>query len=122
MERCREYLAEDPASRRGIWRENGGKLLLERSLNDLQSSVAKFQVAFEGEMPDGIVPEGIRLLHDEKMGRVHTLIIEGDAELARAELAKLRPVILDVLPLTLEEIFIYEIGGADYDFEESILV
>ena len=102
---------EDVCDHVGILK--GGKLLLEHSLDELQGNVSKFQIAFNGEVP--ALPEGIRLLHDEQMGRVHTLIIEGDSEAARAEFLKLEPVLLDVLPLSLEEIFIYEIGGADHE-------
>ena len=102
---------EDVCDHVGILK--GGKLLLEHSLDELQGNVSKFQIAFNGEVP--ALPEGIRLLHDEQMGRVQTLIIEGDSEAARAEFLKLEPVLLDVLPLSLEEIFIYEIGGADHE-------
>ena len=107
---------EDVCDHVGIMKN--GKLLLESPLDALQGNVSKFQIAFDGALP--ALPEGIRLLHDEQMGRVHTLIIEGGTEEAKTELEKLRPVLLDVLPLSLEEIFIYEIGGAEHDFEENV--
>ena len=107
---------EDVCDHVGIMNE--GKILIERSLSDLQGSVTKVQVAFEGELPQ--LPEHLQLLHQTKSGRVHTLIVKGaQQEVARA-LGAMNPILLDVLPLTLEEIFIYELGGVDYAVKDFL--
>ncbi|MCR5273143.1 MAG: ABC transporter ATP-binding protein [Lachnospiraceae bacterium] len=97
---------------------NKGHVLVERSLNDLQSSITKIQVAFESEMPP--IPHGLELLHKVSTGRVHTLILKGEPKEAEMKLQTLDPLIMDVLPLTLEEIFIYELGGEDYAVKDII--
>lgn len=91
---------------------NNGRLLVERSLDDLQGSVTKLQVAFSGDMPP--IPEGLELLHKITNGRVSTLILKGEPQEAYEKIRALSPLILDVLPLSLEEIFIYELGGEHY--------
>lgn len=97
-----------------------GRVLLERSLSELQETVTKFQIAFgPGEEPE--LPKGLNMLHESSLGRVKTLIIRGNAEEATARLHALHPVLLDALPLSLEEIFIYELGGEDYAVRELVL-
>ncbi len=96
-----------------------GKVLLERSLAQLQSTVVKLQVVFPGEAPD--LAGALDVLHVSKVGRVCTVIARCPAEEAEARLAPFDPVLVDVLPLTLEEIFIYELGGDDYAVKDIIL-
>ena len=54
-------------------------------------------------------------------GRVYTLIVKGDPKEAEKVLLTENPTIVDVLPLTLEEIFIYELGGVDYEVKDILL-
>lgn len=97
-----------------------GKVIMEKSLDDLQGSVSKIQVAFEGDnMPE--LSEKLEVLHQSQAGRVHTLILRGEQEKLRAQIESLNPILLDVLPLTLEEIFIYELGGADYEVKDILI-
>ena len=95
-----------------------GKLLLERSLAELQSGTVKVLAA----LPEGTaLPEGLPVLHESATGRMRTLIVRGDADTARAAFAPLQPQFLDVVPLNLEEVFIYELGGADYAVKDILL-
>ena len=95
-----------------------GKCLLERSLSELQDNILKVLIA----LPEGkTLPEDIKPLHDSTMGRLHTLILRGDAEENKQRLAALQPLYMDAVPLTLEEIFIYELGGADYAVKDILL-
>ena len=107
---------EDVCDHVGIM--NHGKVILERSLCELQGSVSKIQLAFEQGMP--VLPKNFEVMHMSNTGRVYTLIVKGNPEQAKAELEKLEPLFLDVLPLTLEEIFIYEMGGADYAVKDIL--
>ena len=96
-----------------------GKVLIERSLNDLQENLVKMQVVFrEGEDQ---VPPGGPVLHASRVGRIHTLIMRMSAEEAQRCLAPYDPLLADAVPLTLEEIFIYELGGADYAVKDIVL-
>lgn len=97
-----------------------GKVLVERSLSDLQENVVKMQVVFQtNEAPK--LPDDMEVLHVSQVGRIHTLIIRGKAHEVKNRLATFQPILMDALPLTLEEIFIYELGGEDYAVRDAIL-
>ena len=97
-----------------------GKLLLEHSLSELQDYTVKLQLAFEGaELPE--LPQEIKVLHHAQTGRVHTLICRGSAEELEQQLSALHPIFIDAVPLSLEEIFIYELGGEDYAIRDIVL-
>ena len=97
-----------------------GKLLLEHSLSELQDYTVKLQLAFEGAELPALPPE-IKVLHHAQTGRVHTLICRGSAEELEQQLAALHPIFIDAVPLSLEEIFIYELGGEDYAIRDIVL-
>ncbi len=96
-----------------------GKVLLQRSLTDLQDNVVKLQVVFNGDMPE--LPANLEVLHAAETGRIHTLIVRGRAEEVKSRLAAFSPLLLEALPLSLEEIFIYELGGEDYEVRDIVL-
>ena len=97
-----------------------GKVLIERSLSDLQENLVKMQVVFqEKEMP--ALPGDLEILHVSRVGRIHTLIVRGSATEVTNRLAAFGPILLEALPLTLEEIFIYELGGEDYAVRDIVL-
>ena len=97
-----------------------GRVLVERGLSDLQENVVKMQVVFqEKELPK--LPDDLEVLHVSQVGRIHTLIIRGNATEVTNRLAVYAPILMDALPLTLEEIFIYELGGEDYEVRDIVL-
>ena len=108
---------EDVCDHVGIMSE--GSVILERSLEEMQENTIKIQMAFEGEMPD---MSDIRdILHVSNSGRVITAIAKGNAAQITAQIEAKRPLFYDLLPLTLEEIFIYELGGTDYEVKDILL-
>lgn len=107
---------EDVCDHVGIM--NHGKILIERSLDELQTSITKIQIAFDGDMP--ALPEDIKILKKITTGRVHTLIVKGEPRAAERAIGAMNPILMDVLPLTLEEIFIYELGGENYAVKDII--
>ena len=84
---------EDVCDHVGIMHK--GKVMIERSLSDLQG-------------------------HMSNTGRVYTMIVKGDPAEAKVQLEKMHPMLIDILPLTLEEIFIYELGGVDYEVKDIL--
>ena len=96
-----------------------GHVLLERSLAQLQDNMVKLQVVFPDGMED--VPAELPVLHASKLGRVHTLIMRMNAQEATERLMAYSPLLVDAVRLTLEEIFIYELGGADYAVKDIVL-
>ena len=97
-----------------------GKVLLERSLTDLQDNIIKLQLAFqEPGLPE--LPADLNILHTSQIGRVYTLIVRGEPARIKERMATLNPILLEMLPLSLEEIFIYELGGEDYAVRDIVL-
>ncbi len=97
---------------------NKGKIMIERSLNELQENIVKIQLA----LPDGeVLPEGLDILHKSNTGRLQSLIMHGTQEDLTEKLQSAHPLFIDAVPLTLEEIFIYELGGADYEVKDIVL-
>ena len=96
-----------------------GKVLLERSLAQLQDTTVKLQVVYPGEEPR--LPAELHILHHSAVGRVHTYILRGDRESILNRMQITAPLLLEAIPLTLEEIFIYELGGADYAVRDIVL-
>ena len=107
---------EDVCDHVGIM--NHGKMLLERSLSELQENLVKIQLAY----PDGgALPEGLEIVHESATGRLRQLILRGRAAELTEKIGATQPLFLDVVPLSLEEIFIYELGGADYEVKDLVL-
>ena len=97
-----------------------GRVVIERSLSQLQGSTVKLQVAF----PDGVgpgLPQGMEVLHQSQLGRVYTYIVRGSVEEVRQRVEATQPLFVEALPLSLEEIFIYEMGGDDYAVRDIVL-
>ena len=97
-----------------------GRVVIERSLSQLQGSTVKLQVAF----PDGAgpgLPQGMEVLHQSQLGRVYTYIVRGSVEEVRQRVEATQPLFVEALPLSLEEIFIYEMGGDDYAVRDIVL-
>ena len=95
-----------------------GRMLLERPLADMQENMVKIQLA----LPEGqALPQDLDILHETRTGRLIQLILRGRAEELTAKLSRCSPFFLDVLPLSLEEIFIYELGGEDHEIRNILL-
>ena len=93
---------------------DSGKMLLERSLADMQGSTHKLQLV-------GNAPLDLEILHESGSGRLKTLVVRGDAQEITEKVKATQPTYFDVLPLSLEEIFIYELGGVNYEVKNIVL-
>ena len=91
-----------------------GKMLLERSLADMQGATHKLQLV-------GETPESLEILHESTSGRMKTLVVRGNPEEIAAKVKAMNPTYFDILPLSLEEIFIYELGGVDYAVKNIVI-
>lgn len=107
---------EDVCDHVGIM--NRGKIMIERTLSELQEGIVKLQLA----LPDGgTLPDGLDILHKTSTGRLQTIILHGASTELEEKLSPCKPLFMDFVPLTLEEIFIYELGGADYEVKDIVL-
>ena len=91
-----------------------GRMLLERSLADMQGSTVQLQIV-------GEVPPDLDVLHESQSGRLKTLVVRGSAQEVTETVKAAAPVYFDILPLSLEEIFIYELGGVNYEVKNIVL-
>ena len=91
-----------------------GQMLLQKSLASMQGNTVKLQIV-------GDAPENLDILHTSASGRLNTLVVRGTPEEVREKVSACNPAYFDVLPLSLEEIFIYELGGVNYEVKNILL-
>jgi len=96
-----------------------GKMLIQKDLDDLKADVHKIQAAFSGDIPAGLLQD-MQPVYQEKRGSVLILIMRGAYEDIISRMQSYRPAVLDILPLTLEEIFIYEMGDEGYEIKNVL--
>ena len=107
---------EDVCDHVGIMEK--GSMLIERSLDELQNNIVKLQLV----LPDGTeLPEGLEILSRSSTGKLEQLIVRGKAEEVEERIAQISPVYCESIPLNLEEIFIYELGGTGYEVRNIIV-
>lgn len=94
-----------------------GQIISEHNLLSLDGSLVKVQLA----LPDGVELSGVDILRETSEGRLRTLIVRGDAEHVRASLVSLHPVLLEIIPLSLEELFLYELEEVNPHVKNIIL-
>ena len=96
-----------------------GGILFESDINSLKTNMFKVQISLKEDF-DKDTFNGLEIMSIKKIGSVATIIIKGDRNLAEDYLNRLNPVILDFLPLTLEEVFIYEMEVLGYEFNQVV--
>ena len=108
---------------------SNGKMVLERDLDTIKTSLHKIQVSFGDISAIGVSIEGdekfdpykgLNILHRETRGTVDLMIIDNDIEEAREIINRSNPVLFDILPLSLEEVFIYELGGENDEIRKLV--
>ena len=92
-----------------------GGLVLESDVQNLKTSQFKIQIAFREDYTNELF-QGVHIVHSVRHGSVTNMIVRGDREETVAKLSALDPILLDVLPLTLEEVFTYEMEALGYTF------
>ena len=96
-----------------------GGILFESDINSIHTNMVKVQIALKEDLDESKL-DGLEIMNIKKVGSVSTIIIKGDREKAEEKLKSLKPLVLDFLPLTLEEVFIYEMEVLGYEFNEVI--
>ena len=93
-----------------------GGLVLESEVQNLKTSLFKVQIAFREEFSEAAFKE-LDILQYTRMGSVARLIVRGDRVQTQTLLQQKNPLLLDILPLTLEEVFTYELEAVGYQFQ-----
>ncbi|MCK1992725.1 ABC transporter ATP-binding protein [Peribacillus muralis] len=108
---------EDIADHVGIL--HNGELVIQKDLSDLKADLHKVQIAFKDKIPHGIY-RGIQILDKQRQGSVIVCIVKGKEAMIEAHFNQFQPDIFDMLPLSLEEIFIYEMGDIGYVIQNDL--
>lgn len=96
-----------------------GSIMIQKDLDDLKSDIHKIQVAFKEELPSEFF-DNADIVYKEERGSIILFVVRGNKSSVIHHFKKYNPLILDILPLTLEEIFIYEMGDVGYEFKNII--
>ncbi|WP_374720578.1 ABC transporter ATP-binding protein [Parageobacillus toebii] len=97
-----------------------GEMLFEKELDAMKTNIHKIQVAFRNGIPKQFA-EQLDIVYEEQRGSVLLLIVRGEKQEIVSYIKPFQPLIFDILPLTLEEIFIYEMGDVGYAIENIIV-
>ena len=97
-----------------------GKMIIEKPLDDLKGSVHKYQLVLDETTAEKL-SENENVLHISKTGSVCSVIMRGEAQETQKMLGVISPLLCERVSLTLEEVFIYELGGLGYDFKNIII-
>lgn len=92
----------------------GGKVVFSKEIDDVTGNVHKIQIAF-GENQGKDTFKELDILHYEMTGSITSMIVRGNSEEIRQVIAPMKPIVFDMIPLTLEEVFIYEMEGLGYE-------
>ncbi|MBQ9886413.1 MAG: ABC transporter ATP-binding protein [Lachnospiraceae bacterium] len=98
-----------------------GGLVFESDIVNLKTSLFKIQTAFNYDYDKNLFA-GIDMLHFSKHGSVSNIIVRGNRDVTISRMKSLNPILLDVLPLTLEEVFTYEMEALGYTFQDVLEV
>lgn len=95
-----------------------GGLVLESDIANLKTAQFKIQIAFSDSYDRSRFEHltDMQILHFTKHGSVANIIVKGDRDKTVEQLRAMNPVLLDVLPLSLEEVFTYEMEALGYSF------
>ena len=110
---------EDVCDHVGLLHQGG--VLLSEDLSEMKSGIRKIQCVFQNEADAELLPKKLPLVSREVRGRLHTLTVRANEEEIRAFFSGTPTVFFEILPLTLEEIFISETEGAGYDIKKLLL-
>ena len=99
---------------------HNGHMIMEKPLDDLKGSVHKYQLVFDEDMTDKLRAVD-NVLHVSRVGSIYNVIIRGNTRDTDAAMQAFCPSLCERISLTLEEVFIYELGGLGYDFKNVIV-
>ena len=97
-----------------------GGILLSKDLDEMKMNIHKVQCVLENGMKPEQIP-GLSIIKKENRGRLYTLTVRGEKEQVESAMTAVDPVFYELIPLSLEEIFISETEVAGYDIKKLVL-
>ena len=110
---------EDICDHVGLLHQGG--VLLSEDISDMKVGIQKVQCVFRDPQDQAKTPEHLKVMISEERGRLHTYTVRGTREEIEEYFRSVDTVFFEMLPLTLEEIFISETEVAGYDIRKLIL-
>ena len=98
-----------------------GGLVLDSDVLEMKTTQFKVQVAFEEKFNESKFWD-MNITRYRQEGSVANMIVNGDREEMIKRFRDMNPIILDILPLTLEEVFTYEMEALGYEFNKQMEV
>ena len=97
-----------------------GRMIMEKPLDDLKGAVHKYQLILDDATAESF-SKNEKVLHISNTGSVYSVIMRGEADSTYEKLREISPNLCERISLTLEEVFIYELGGLGYDFKNIMV-
>ena len=98
---------------------NGKKLVLDSSIKELSEGRAKFRIVFKDDVTEEDIKNiGINVKSLKRDGRIIVITVKGSEKETAAKLNTLSPIMVEPMPLSLEEVFLDEMEGTNYDFSK----
>lgn len=98
---------------------NGKKLVLDSSIKELSEGRAKFRIVFKDDVTEEDIKSiGINVKSFKRDGRIIVITVKGSEKETAAKLNTLSPIMVEPMPLSLEEVFLDEMEGTNYDFSK----
>lgn len=98
---------------------HGGNILFERELDDMKRDIHTVQAIFERSMHESLFAP-LAPISFSARGSLCTLVVRGSEEEIAAKVSAMSPKFFEILPLTLEEIFISEMEERGYDYSKVL--
>lgn len=96
-----------------------GNIVFTRNVDDVSGNVHKLRLAFKNEYSQADFA-GLDIMHYERSQSLYNIICRGDDATIREAIGDKNPLIFDIIPLSLEEVFLYEMEVLGYDFSQII--
>ncbi len=109
---------EDICDHVGLLHQGG--ILFSKDLDEMKLGIHRLQCVFESEADEETFIKGLNVMSHDKRGALNTITVRADRETVEKALSQTRTVFAEVLPLSLEEIFISETGVQGYDIKKII--
>ena len=98
---------------------NGKKLVLDSSIKELSEGRAKYRIVFKDDVTEEDIKSiGINVKSFKRDGRIIFITVKGSEKETAAKLNTLSPIMVEPMPLSLEEVFLDEMEGTNYDFSK----
>ena len=96
-----------------------GGIIMEKELDEAKLGIHRIQAVFANDLGEGVFSD-LDVVKLQRQGKMYLLTVRGDGEAIESALNALNPIYMEMLPLTLEEVFISEMEAVGYDIDNIL--